>query len=134
MKIIKFKIDGLDLVSDNDRLAPTRGGRLYATAKYKAYKNALVTLIRLQLPLVWETFPKYFGVRIIVWTYKDQSNLIKAVLDALECAGIITNDRYCDRLYMVKHALKKGETERMKIEVIDRENSEKVCDPSEEMV
>ena len=121
MKIIKFQIDGISLISDNRRHTRSNWGTIMSTTSYRKYKEDLIIFFRSQLPIGWETIQGAFGVRIKVWTYKDQSNLIKAILDALEGAGVIKNDRYCDRLYMIKEAQKKNEPEKIKIEVIDRE-------------
>jgi len=121
MRRIKFEVNGLQLMSDNDRLRPSKRGRLFCTEEYRIYKKDLTLLFSLQRPQGWQTIQGPFGIRIKVWTHKDQSNLIKAVLDALEDAEIIRNDKYCDRLYMVKEPQKRTEPEKMKIEVIDRE-------------
>jgi Holliday junction resolvase RusA-like endonuclease len=92
-------------VSANRRLAPGRGGRLYRTADYTAFlKSLAVTFQAAKMLQGWETTRDDVAVEIRAWlpAQMDGEAVQKPVLDALQLAGVVENDRQC-RDVRVRH-------------------------------
>jgi Holliday junction resolvase RusA-like endonuclease len=84
-------------ISDNDRHRPGRG-RIVATAEYKGFRDGLATMFCFQAHGQHFHAPDVrMQVALPKGSRKDRNNLIKAVCDALEIAGIIDNDRELNR-------------------------------------
>jgi len=56
-----------------------------------------------------------YKITIMFKMYKDIDAPLKPVLDALETAGIITNDRYVTELHIHKETIKRGHPEAVKV-------------------
>jgi len=80
-------------VSENDRLLPGRG-RWQANPAYKAFKEGVAWMLRIEM----NDMPVIIGpvcVRLFLELNPkmDAQNVLKPVLDALQLAGVIKNDR-----------------------------------------
>ncbi len=77
-------------VSENDRLLPGKG-RFRINPAYKAFKESVAWTCKLEN----EHFEGPVSVRLFIELNPriDAQNVIKPVLDALEIAGIIKNDK-----------------------------------------
>lgn len=56
-----------------------------------------------------------FKLKVILTTYKDIDALIKPIMDSIEDAGIIENDRYCLGLNVIKYPGKRGGLESLEV-------------------
>jgi len=90
-------------VSENQRLAPGQG-RFCANESYQAFKESLIWQIR---PYA-EQFPGPVAVRItmILNSRIDASNIIKPVLDALQAAGVVKNDKLVQKMQWTRENAK----------------------------
>ena len=80
-------------VSENDRLLPGRG-RWRANPAYKAFKDSVAWVLRIEqedMPSIEEPV----SVRLFLELNPkiDAQNVLKPVLDALQLAGVIKNDK-----------------------------------------
>ncbi len=113
----------VNIVSDNCRLIPivVKGRpRSVTSAEYKKCKKDLILMIKAQLPEWWEPMSEGVEIEIGIQTYKDITNVAKVLLDALEGAGVMKNDRYVDILRMYKTPIKRGSLDTVTIEIKDR--------------
>ena len=113
----------INIVSDNRRMIPivVKGRpRSVTSSEYKKCKADLIKRIQGQLPAWWEPMSEGVEIEIEVQTYKDISNVGKVLLDALEGAGVIKNDRFVDILRMYKIPVKRGSPDTVKIEIKER--------------
>jgi Holliday junction resolvase RusA-like endonuclease len=93
--------------------------RLYKSKPLLQYEESF----RLQTLTVHDTINVEFGINIIVYFQSNRSDLdnaAKVILDCLQSCGIITNDRLCVRLVMIK----KIDKVNPRIEVFIYEDSE----------
>lgn len=110
----------VNIVSDNCRLIPivVKGRpRAVTSTEYKECKQGLIDMIREQLPEWWGALYGSVEIDIEIETYKDITNVAKVLLDALEGAGVIKNDRYVDTLHMHKTVIKRGSPDTVTIEI-----------------
>jgi len=113
----------VNIVSDNCRIIPiiVKGKpRSVTSSEYKKCKADLIRMIQEQLPEWWEPMSEGVEIEIGVQTYKDISNVGKVLLDALEGAGVIKNDRYVSTLRMYKTPIKRGSPDTVRIEIKER--------------
>jgi Holliday junction resolvase RusA-like endonuclease len=104
-------------VSANRRLAPGRGGRLYRTAEYTAFLKSLAVTFQAEASRQrWVTTKVPVAVEIRVWlpARMDGEAVQKPVLDALQLAGVVENDRQC-RDVRVRHM---GTEQESRIEIV----------------
>jgi len=116
-------IRDFQIVSDNERLIPVimKGKpRVVTSGKYKKCKEQLRVLMREQMPEGYKP-PEEPVIFMQVQTYKDIGNIAKVVMDALEGAGVIKNDRDILRLDVEKIKAKRGASDSLYIWVIDED-------------
>jgi Holliday junction resolvase RusA-like endonuclease len=78
------------------------GNRLYKSKELKSYEESFAW----QIPRSNESFQGKFGITLSVYFQSNRSDLdnsAKVILDCLQSAGIIKNDRNCFELQMTKH-------------------------------
>ena len=88
-------------VSDNDRLAHGKQGRMFANKEYTAFKEGMAWAIGLSTVEI--TFPFSVGpvsvtLRVDLPPRMDSMAVIKAACDAIQLSGAISNDNNIDRL------------------------------------
>jgi Holliday junction resolvase RusA-like endonuclease len=89
-----------DMPVSANSLRSTQTGRVYRTKRYKAWLHAAAQELAIQRK---RQIDGGFVVTITVdrarrRANQDLDNLIKSVLDALEMAGVIHNDKHCESL------------------------------------
>lgn len=85
-------------ISVNNLFVNTRGGR-YTSPKYKAWKQQAAYMLMCSQPVA----PPYaIGIRVPATWRGDIDNSAKAILDALQTAEVIDNDRNVERLSIEK--------------------------------
>lgn len=81
------------------------------TKEYRNFRKMLVLVCDKK-----KLKPPYF-VSINIWCYQDIDASIKVILDALEIAGTIKNDRDIIILFVKKYPIKKGKKGSLKVYV-----------------
>ena len=92
-------------VSANRRLAPGKGGRFYRAADYTSFLKSLAVTFQAEASRQrWVTTKVPVAVEICAWlpAQMDGEAVQKPVLDALELAGVVVNDRQCSDVRMRK--------------------------------
>jgi len=116
MKIFSAKIIDIPLVSSNSRLIPNKtGSRLVPNTKYKRSKEAL--FFRFNQLREFETYKNECVIMIVIETYKDADNVGKIIIDALQDAGIIENDKNVAFVGIWKIPIKKNHQEKFIVNV-----------------
>jgi len=82
-------------------------GRLYLSKKYRAFKDLMETLI-VQFAIDTKIDPPY-SLRINVSTAVDIDNFLKPLIDSLQQARLIDDDKNILRLIIEKKPVKRGE-------------------------
>ena len=122
-----IEIPPMKIVSDNERLVPVIMGKVkkyprnVTAADYKYCKQYLVEVMKDQIPSDWKP-GKDVVVEVFVHTYKDITNILKILMDALEGAGGVENDRYITTLLVVKYPVKRGQPDVVKMRVVNLED------------
>ena len=106
-------------VSENRRTIPGRQGRRVSNPEYRAFKESLAWDCK-----KWadgQSFQGPVSVRLllILNPRMDAQNVIKPVLDALEIAGVIRNDRQVRQFGFYRTDRKRGEDDRIDIFVTE---------------
>lgn len=121
MKEISIKVKGLRIRSTNHSRIPMQlksGKRiLVPDPKYRKSKGDLIMLIQTQLPRGFRPIEENIMVVVNIRTYKDLDNCLKLVLDALQGAEVIKNDRAVMEIIARKKRAKLGEPEDIEIMV-----------------
>jgi Holliday junction resolvase RusA-like endonuclease len=98
------------LPSVNKKTCVSRNtGRYYNNEEYENFKNIIFLLckkVKIKKP--------YF-VKINIETHVDIDNPIKPILDAIEKAGVIENDKYIEKLHINKKRIKRNEQNKLKV-------------------
>jgi len=118
---MRIKIDNIDIISDNFRTIPViRKGKptQVSNADYAKCKKSLAELfnaarVNRNLP----TYNSHIRITINAFTFKDITNIVKVIVDALELGKVIKNDRYVTEVHLFKNAIKRGERERVTVDV-----------------
>lgn len=105
-----IKLPPMNIVSDNERLIPvirrSKVGRPYPqlvnNPKYDKCKDDLILIIKPQIPDDWKP-SKNVVWEIFARTYKDVTNILKILGDALEGAGVVSDDKYIGTVFVVKY-------------------------------
>jgi len=102
----------------NQRLGRSRYGGFYLNKGYRTFQETLVwqmVLARCQDPAWAGPFAKGIGVRVEVWVHgrRDVDSLVPVILDSLEKARIVDNDKHVVRLEVKKNSKKRGEEDRV---------------------
>ena len=92
-------------VSDNDRLAHGKQGRMFANKEYTAFKEGMADRINdaiqgvAAMGCLWDTAEgrKAVTLRVDLPPRMDTSAIIKAAGDAVQLSGAIKNDNQIDR-------------------------------------
>lgn len=86
---------------------------IYQTTKYKNFKVSLANAMR------GVSFEGYVDLKLCVsmWRVKDTDAPLKAVMDAIELAGVIKNDRYIRDIKIVRAYHKKNEPDTLVIDL-----------------
>jgi Holliday junction resolvase RusA-like endonuclease len=97
-----------------------RTGRLVPSREYREFKNIL------EWACTGKSIEKPYRVKILLETYLDIDNPLKAILDSLN--KIIEDDRYILELIVCKKPLKRGKKGKIKvfIETISDKKTEKL--------
>ena len=122
-----IEIPPMKIVSDNERLVPVimgKGEKKYprnVTSKvYDKCKESLIRIMQAQIPSDWKP-GKNVAVTLFVHTYKDITNILKILMDALEGAGGVENDRYITTLFVLKHPVKRGQLDEVRMTILNME-------------
>ena len=112
------------LASKNDRVRPARNHPgMFSTNQYKSSLEALCLYFRkAAAEQGWETWPGKFSARIEVWVSnrKDGHNTLTVIMDALQRAGVISNDRNMVYHGMASHPAPGGvETVQIKLKTLE---------------
>ena len=109
---MNIKLPPMNIISDNERIIPIiMGGkpRAVSSPRYKKCKNELIRQMILQRDeATLHKWNSNIRIKIIAHTYKDITNISKIIVDSLEKAGIIENDRCVTVFLMVKIPIKRG--------------------------
>ena len=100
-------IEETKLVGINSKFA---NRRYVLTTGYRKQKE-LFALLYKKIPII----EGKFKVLVEIKTYKDVDALAKPVLDSMEVAGIIANDRNCLDLHIKKEVGIRGRLESLKV-------------------
>ena len=104
-------ISEIKIASINGKYEVGRNGRLFLSPKYRAFKDELVLrcrMARIQPP---------YAVTISIATPCDIDNSIKAILDALQAKGVITDDKHVRRLAVDKREVRRGQSGALIVDV-----------------
>jgi len=95
-------------VSENARLEPGQG-RFRVNADYQAFKESVAWAVRSHA----ETFtgPVSVHLSMLLNARMDATNIIKPVLDALELAGVVKNDKQVRQLHVVRENAKSKQSD-----------------------
>jgi Holliday junction resolvase RusA-like endonuclease len=104
-------------ISDNRRIIPGKQGRFVSNPAYRAFKESVA----------WEckAHGEYFDcpvsvrLTIAISPRMDAQDVIKPVLDALELAGVIRNDRQVKHFQFHREPKQRGEQDRITIYVTE---------------
>ncbi len=110
-----YALTDLNMISENKRLILSRG-RLISNSEYRDYKQFLIDYFKLtnKEPMIKGSF----RASLVIHTYKDLTNLIKPIFDALEGAEVIENDRHLTGFdEFEKVTLKKGQPDSFYVSV-----------------
>lgn len=121
MKLI-YKLEDIKMISENNRQVPIRTGktlRLISTKEYRNYKKLLTDFFLLSNISEETPIFKDFSAKLTIHTYKDLTNLIKPIFDALEESNLINNDRYLLNCQLIKIPIKKGKLDSFYLELWD---------------
>jgi Holliday junction resolvase RusA-like endonuclease len=88
-------------------------GQLVLSGAYRKFKEDLSLLFSKIEPV-----PPPYRINVLVRTYKDIDNFVKVMLDSLEAAGAIKNDRDVVLLNIRKFPAKRGASEAFAVEVL----------------
>lgn len=83
--------------------------RFILSKEYRAFKKLILKNCK-KIKLK----PPYF-ITMDFSMYKDIDSTAKCILDALEDAEVITNDRYVTRLHIYKDSIKRGYPESLRV-------------------
>ncbi len=90
------------VAGENIRLQPRQGGGQMLSKRYRAFKDGLAIALASQWPT--PPIPRERKVSVCLMLQvparMDPANLIKPILDGLEAAGVIENDRQVTELHM----------------------------------
>jgi Holliday junction resolvase RusA-like endonuclease len=116
--MINLSINNWKIPSDNEKYSLRKNrktGRYFIgnSKNYTDIKKAMITNFKAQSK--GQTISGHFSMTIHMCTYKDMTNLFKIIMDSIEGAGIIDNDRDLVSLKAVKKPEKKGSREVIKI-------------------
>lgn len=86
---------------------------IYQTTKYRNFKRRLANAMR------GVSFEGYVDLKLCVsmWQFKDSDAPLKAVMDSIELARVIKNDRYIRDINIVRAYHKKGEPDILVIDL-----------------
>ena len=104
-----IEIPPMKIVSDNERLIPVihkrKGGQIYPqlvnNPKYDKCKDDLILIIKPQIPDDWKP-SKNIVWEVYARTHKDVTNILKILGDALQGAGVVTDDKHIGTVFVVK--------------------------------
>lgn len=104
-------------ISENRRTIPGKQGRRVSNPEYRAFKDSLAWACRTAIMVEQEFFDGPVCVRLLLVLNPrmDAQNVVKPVLDALELAGVITNDRQVRQFGFYREDRAKGEDDRIDI-------------------
>ena len=126
VSMFRADFDHIKLCSVNAKNFVTKQGRIVSSTDYRKCKEVLTQLFEVKKRECGLKKPiKYSAIVYHIGTYKDSSNCIKVIEDALQCAGVIENDR--DILHFIVHKKhqKRGSWDSLKVEVqeIDKDDN-----------
>lgn len=114
---MRFVLENVKIVSENKRLAYNRKtGRAFTSTEYKQSK-ACIEAAFIEQTKYRPMYGENVVITITVHTYKDIDNCIKPILDAMQVAGVIKDDRYVVRLLVHKIPIKRGQPDTIIIDV-----------------
>ncbi len=124
-----IEIPPMKIVSDNERMIPvirrSETGKMYPvkvlSTEYRNCLEDLIKIMRPQIPSGWKP-SNNIVVEIFAHTYKDTWNFLKIIGEALEAAGVVTNDRYITTSLIVKYPVKRGQPDVVKMRVVNLED------------
>ena len=100
----------------NRRLETNRYGTIYLNPSYRAFKRGLILLLRnynrSRPPLAG---PVSVHLDLKISSLRDIDSLAKPVLDCLQKARIINNDRQITRLFITKENKRRRELDRIRV-------------------
>ena len=92
-----------------------RNGKRVKTSRYLKWRNSAGYIMRASLPSQSRKTPLEVTIRAAVSRRRDIDNVCKPTLDALQCCGVIPDDRWVDKL-TVERAPGGGETIEVSVE------------------
>lgn len=123
--MIKLIAENIKLASTNKRLMPSKNGYWFMHPDYRKSKAELIAKFRengyskaidVEKKRICEN--ENIGIKIIIQSYKDIDNPIKLICDVLEEMQYIKNDRYINKMLLIKKPIKRGRPESIYI-IID---------------
>ena len=127
-----LNIPPMKIISDNERLVPVvmkgKGGkshylRTVTSGPYKRCKAVLIRIMEEQIPPGWKP-SENIVLEVFVHTYKDATNILKILCDALEESGVVKNDRHITTLFVCKFPIKRGQPDVVKLRVVNMEDKD----------
>ena len=110
----------IKLISDNERIQPSKRGVFVASKAYRDCKKMLTEYFNLMAIKQGIRNPlKEVSIYYKITTYKDMSNLFKIINDSLEKAGVIENDRYILKMVAEKVPIKRGQPDSLVLGVYE---------------
>ena len=100
---MRFRIEDIYICSDNERKTKAKNlSFLIDSGKYIRSKKAIIKTLLAQKPPGMEPLKK-FDALIVFRTRKDPTNLIKILLDSMQKAQIIENDKKWGEINLRNH-------------------------------
>lgn len=125
--MIHFRFLDMSVTGLNRKTGFNRNtGRSYNTKRYKEFCKELVYRMREQytgVPIIYN-----ISLAISLFTYYDIDNLLKPILDSLEAAGVIENDRQVTFLVVSKHPKKRGSLSDIVIRITEAQDEKDIPD------
>ena len=98
---------------------------MYQTTEYRRAKDDLTfwwaTTLRID-------YPVDLVVKTMLWKQRDTDNAIKIVLDALQCAGVVTDDKLIRDIVIRREYHKRDEIDQLELWLVSTDTDVAMCD------
>jgi Holliday junction resolvase RusA-like endonuclease len=115
--MIVLSIKNIKFASINEKYCKNKQGRLYLSKPYREFKEIIQMCCRKDNLRNNGCIKSPYRVIIHFSAYHDIDAFLKPVIDGIQAAGIIDNDKNIHELYVFKKPLKRGEVGNLKVEI-----------------
>lgn len=96
-----------------------RHARIFETTKYKTEKESLAVAFLASRPAETITCAVDMRVTVSLWKMVDTDAPMKAIMDCLEAAGVVKNDRQIRSVEIARSYHKRGEPDQLTVELYE---------------